>query len=168
VTWIDIVLIIILFGLVIHGMVIGLIRGVFDIVGIIFGYILAVSFSKAIKIPQFLAFLLIFIIVVVAISIIGRIISKIIHITPLGFIDRILGAVLGFVKAFVVCFVFLIIILLIKKSDLALRKSEIAPWVLKGGLTASQILPKKWYRWIEEIIMKKDLVQDYENHHFPL
>ncbi len=167
-TWIDIVLIIILLGLVIHGIIIGLIRSLFDIVGIVFGYMLAIQYSETIGIPKFLAFLLIFIIVVIIISILGRIISKLIHVTPLGFIDRILGGILGFLKGFVICFVFLIILLLIKKENVTLYNSEIAPWIIRGGLTMSQALPEKWYRWIEDVTTKRELVKHYEDHHFSL
>jgi membrane protein required for colicin V production len=165
-TWLDVILGIIILALLIHGIVIGLIRGVFDIIGIILGYLLAVSYSGMIKIPKFLAFLLIFIIAVVAISVLGRVISKFIHITPLGSIDRILGGMLGLLKGLIICFVFLIILLLINKSTKVIDKSEIAPWVLKSGLKMSQVLPKRWYHWLEELITKRALVEHHEYHHF--
>ena len=161
-TWIDIVLVIILVGLAIHGMIIGLVRGIFDIIGIIAGYILAVSYSAAIEIPQILAFLLIFIIVIIVVSILGRIISKMIHVTPVGFIDRMLGGILGFLKAFIVCFVFLIILLLLQKSNKVIYKSEIAPQILKSGLTMSRVLPEKWYDWVNKVVTEKELVQNHE------
>ena len=110
-------LIIIVLGLLIHGIIIGLVRGVFDFVGIILGYLLAINYSETIKIPKFLAFILIFVTVIILVAILGRIISKSIHVTPLGFIDRILGGLLGFLKGFIVCFVFLIIILLFQKAN---------------------------------------------------
>lgn len=161
-------LIIIISGLVVHGIIIGLIRGIFDIVGIILGYILAISYSATIKIPKFLAFLLIFVIVAVVISILGRIISKLIHITPLGLMDRLFGGLLGFLKGLIICFVFLIIILLLQKANKVIYKSEIAPLILTSGLTASRVLPQKWYNWIEELVMKRELVQNYEDYHFSL
>lgn len=162
-TWIDIVLIIIIVGLVIHGIIIGLVRGIFDIIGIIAGYILAVSYSAAMEIPKILAFILIFVIVVIVISILGRIISKMIHVTPLGFIDRIFGGILGFLKAFIVCFVFLIVLLLLQKSNKVIYKSEIAHQVIKSGLVMSRVLPQKWYDWVEEVVTKRELVQNNES-----
>jgi len=166
-TWIDIVLVIILIVLVLHGIMIGLIRGIFDIAGIILGYLLAINFSGALKIPNFLAFLLIFIVVVVAISILGRVISKVIHITLLGSIDRLLGGLLGFLKGFIICFVFLIVLLLLQRSNRVLLKSAIAPWVVRGGLKASQILPKIWYERIKEITTERELVRCQMSNYNP-
>jgi len=168
VTWIDITLLIIILCLVIHGIAIGLVRGIFDIVGIIIGYLLAINFSEAIKIPKFLSFLLIFIIVTIAISLLGRAVSKFIHITPLDIIDRILGGLLGFLKGFVICFIFLIVVLLFQRANRVIYKSEIAPWVLRGGLTTSRVLPRRWYLWIEEVVTRRELVQNYEDYHLPL
>jgi len=168
-TWIDIVLIIALIVLTIHGIIIGLVRGLFDIVGIVLGYLVAVNYCESMRIPKFLSFLLIFIVVVIIVSLIGRVVSRLIHITPLAWIDRILGGILGILKGVVLGFVFLIIILLLGKYNIALYKSEIAPWLLRGGLTASQLLPEKWYHWIEELITNRQLVQHYyEDYHLSL
>jgi membrane protein required for colicin V production len=166
--WLDIVLIIVLTILALHGLLIGIIRSVFDIIGILIGYVLAVSFSGSVGIPRFLAFLLIFVFIVVAVHILGRIISKAIRTTPLGTIDRVLGGLLGLFKGIVVCFVFLLVLLLLQKSNKAIYKSAIAPEILKGGLIASQVLPDKWYNWIEDVVTKRELVQGYEDYHISL
>lgn len=166
--WLDIVLIIVLTILALHGLLIGIIRSVFDIIGILIGYVLAVSFSGSVGIPRFLAFLLIFVLIVVAVYILGRIISKAIRTTPLGTIDRVLGGLLGLFKGIVVCFVFLLVLLLLQKSNKAIYKSAIAPEILKGGLIASQVLPDKWYNWIEDVVTKRELVQGYEDYHISL
>ncbi len=166
--WLDIVLIIVLTILALHGLLIGIIRSVFDIIGILIGYVLAVSFSGSVGIPRFLAFLLIFVLIVVAVHILGRIISKAIRTTPLGTIDRVLGGLLGLFKGIVVCFVFLLVLLLLQKSNKAIYKSAIAPEILKGGLIASQVLPDKWYNWIEDVVTKRELVQGYEDYHISL
>jgi uncharacterized membrane protein required for colicin V production len=165
-----VILLIIIGGLVIHGIIIGLVRGVFDIVGIIIGYVMALNYSSAIHLPRFLAFFLIFIIVVVAVSLSGRIISKVIHITLLGGVDRILGGVLGFLKGMIIGFIFLIIVLLVGKSNDVIHGSEIAPWVIRGGLTVSRVLPHPLYEWIEGVVTKRELVfmMYYEDRHIPL
>lgn len=163
--WVDIVLIIVLTILALHGLLIGIIRSVFDIVGILIGYVLAVSFSGFIGIPRALAFLLIFVLIVVAVHILGRIISKAIKATPLGAIDRILGGLLGLAKGLVICFVFLLVLLLLQKSNKAIYRSTIAPQILRGGLIASQILPDRWSNWIEDVITKRELVQSNEDYH---
>ena len=167
-TWIDIILLTIIICLIIHGILIGLIRGLFDIVAITIGYILAINFSDAIRIPKYLAFLLIFVIAVIVVSILGRLLSKLIRVTPLGVADRILGGVLGFLKGFIVGFIFLIIILLLQKENRILYKSMIAHRVIKVGLTASQVLPAKWYKWIEKVITQRAIVLDNEDYHLYL
>ena len=166
--WIDIVLVIILLILAIHGFIIGIIRSIFDIVGILAAYILAVSFSGMLGMPRFIAFLLIFVIIVVAVHILGRIISKVIRSTPLGTIDRLLGGLLGLIKGLVICFVFLLILLLLKRPNKAIQKSDIAPWILKGGLTASEVLPSKWSDWLKNVITQRELVQANEDYHISI
>ena len=163
--WIDIILVIILLILAVHGLMIGIIRSVFDIVGIIIAYVFAVSFSGMLGMPRFIAFLLIFIVIVVGVHILGRIISKVIRKTPLGAIDRVLGGLLGLAKALVICFVFLLVLLLLKRPNSAIQRSTIAPLVLKGGLTASEILPNKWSDWIKNVVTERELVQEYEDHY---
>jgi membrane protein required for colicin V production len=173
-TWIDIVISILIAVLIMHGIFIGLIRGTFDIAGIIAGYILAINFNDMLKIPRFLAFLVIFIVVVVGVSILGRIISKVMHATPLGIFDRLFGGLLGLIKGLIISFVFLLIILLIHKSDTVIDRSEIAPLIMRGGVTMSQMLPKRWYERIEAITTKRDMVRDmgehetFRDHNIPL
>lgn len=49
------------------------------------------------------AFILTFIVVVIAFTVVGRLLKSVIHLTPLGFADELLGAALGAVKwAFVI------------------------------------------------------------------
>jgi len=156
--WIDIVIVVIIISLIIHGIATGLIRGVFDIAGIVFGYIIAVTYSAAVRLPQILAFLLIFIAVVVAFSIVGRVISKIIHITPLGFIDRVLGGVMGLVKGGIICFVFLLAVMLVKKDTRIISDSRFAPQIANSGLKVSRVLPRPLYDWIKEVFFRKEIV----------
>lgn len=173
-TWVDIVISLLIAGLIMHGIFIGLIRGGVDIVGIIAGYILAINFNDMIRIPRFLAFLVIFIVVVIAVSILGRIISKAMHATPIGIFDRLFGGVLGLFKGLIISFVFLLIILLIHKSDKAIDRSEIAPIIIRGGLVMSRVLPKNWYERIEAITTKRDMVwfmrehETLRDHNLPL
>ena len=166
-TWVDIVLMIILCGLVIHGIVFGLIRGLFDIAGIILGYLLAVHYSSTLEMPHVLAFILIFVVVVIVASLLGRIVSKLVHVTPLGIIDRLLGGILGLLKALFVCFVFLLIVLQLQKANTIVFRSEIAPAILKGGVTASQILPGRWHQWIEQLAARKDIAHNDKSDHLP-
>ena len=165
-TWVDIVILVIIVGLILHGMIIGLIRGAFDIAGIIIGYILAIQFNDTIRIPRFLAFLLIFIVVVIAISVLGRFISKALHATPLGVFDRLFGGVLGLIKGFIISFVFILIVLLVNRTSKTVHESQIAPLVIKGGVTMSYVLPKRWFEKIKGIVTRKELVMPGAVHGF--
>jgi len=151
-TWIDIVLLVLIVALAVHGMIMGLIRGLFDIAGLILGYILAINFCEMIRLPRAVAFLIIFMITVIIVSLAGIILTKLIRRTPLSAINRLLGALLGFGKAFVIGFIFLVILALFHKGADELRRSDIAPVILKYGLTASQILPGNWYRFIKKTV----------------
>ncbi len=164
--WIDVVIIIIVISLIIHGIATGLIRGAFDIAGIVFGYIFAVSYSATINMPQIFGFLVIFVVVFLVISIGGRILSKVVHFTPLGIIDRILGGVLGLIKGVVICFVLLVVVMLIRKDTFILTQSEIARQIAVSGIEASKVLPKPWYEWIEETFKRSNVVFTNENDHF--
>lgn len=166
--WLDIVLIVFLLILAVHGLLIGIIRSICDIIGVLLAYILAVSFSNTLGMPRFVAFLLIFVVTVVAVHILGRSISKLIRSTPLGLIDRILGGLLGLVKGLVICFVFLLVLLILKIPNPAISKSTIAPWILRGGVAASQVLPNRWHNWIENIVTERELVERDGDHHISL
>jgi len=124
--WIDIVIIVIIFILIIQGLISGFIRGIFDIGGIIIGLFLAFEYVDKLRNAKFLAFILIFLGTVIVVSILGRIISKLIHLTPLGAMDRLFGGGLGFIKGIFFSFVFLLVIFLLDK-DSALQRCEIAP-----------------------------------------
>jgi membrane protein required for colicin V production len=154
-------------GLIIHGIATGLIRSAFDIAGIFFGYIFAVSYSATIKIPHIFAFLLIFIVVFLVVSIAGRIVSKVVHITPLGIIDRILGGALGLLKGVVICFVLLIAVMLIRKDTRILSESTIAREVADYGVEASKFLPRPWYEWLMDVFKRSDVAYGDKNNHFP-
>jgi hypothetical protein len=64
----------------------------------------------------------------------------------------------------VISFVFLLIVLLIHKSDTVISRSELAPLIIRGGLTMSQMLPKQWYERIEAITIKRDMVWYMREH----
>jgi membrane protein required for colicin V production len=151
-TWIDIVLLVLIVILSVHGMIMGLIRGLFDIAGLIAGYILAINFCGRVRLPQAVAFLIIFLATVIIVSAAGIILTKLIRRTPLSAINRLLGSLLGLFKAFVIGFVFLVILAFFHKGTEELSRSDIAPVIQKYGLAASQVLPVKWYRFIKNIL----------------
>jgi membrane protein required for colicin V production len=151
-TWIDIVLLVLIVLLVVHGMIMGLIRGLFDIAGIVIGYVLAINFCARLGLPQAVSFLIIFAATIIIVSAAGIILTKLIRHTPLSAVNRLLGALLGLAKAFVIGFVFLVILAFFHKGSDEFPRSDIAPVIQKYGLAASQALPVKWYRFIKNIL----------------
>ncbi len=162
---IDIIIILIFFGFFIHGFFTGLIRSLFDIGGIIVGYLLAIGFAQSLHMPRFLAFLLIFVITVVVFSFVGRLVSKAVRKTPLGATDRITGGFLGILKAFVICFVLLLVAFLLQSDNRIVPKSRLAPEIINAGMAYSQVLPRKWYRWLQKVTGKdkKEMINGDNN-----
>jgi membrane protein required for colicin V production len=161
--WVDVVIIVIVVSLIVHGIATGLIRSAFDIAGIICGYVIAVTYSAAVRIPQILAFLLIFVVVVVVFSLAGRILSKIIHITPLGLVDRLLGGALGLIKGVVICFVLLIAVTYMRKDLRIIHESQFASPIVNVGVRASRFLPNSLYEWIEDVFGRREIAM-HEGH----
>jgi len=157
--WIDIVMLIVFIILMVHGAITGLVRSLFDLAGIIAGYLLAINFHGILNIPKYIAVALIFLVTVIAVSIAGRLLSKLIRHTPLGTFDRIAGGFLGLLKAYICGFVFLIVLLLLGKYDSVMKQSAFGPWVITSGVyTSSYVLPKKWSDWIKKVAFKKEVV----------
>lgn len=157
--WIDIVIFVLFIVLMVHGAITGLLRSLFDLGGIILGYFLAINFHGILNIPKYIAIALIFLATVIAVSIAGRLLSKLIRKTPLGTFDRIAGGFLGLLKAYVCGFVFLIVLLLLGKHDSVMKQSAFGPWVVSSGVyTSGYILPRKWSDWIKKVAFKKELV----------
>ncbi|MCX7994961.1 MAG: CvpA family protein [candidate division WOR-3 bacterium] len=164
--WVDIVILVIIMALMIHGLIVGFIRGIFDIAGIVVGIFLAIEYSERLKIPKYLAFVLIFLVSVIIISLTGRLFSRLIHLTPLGIMDRLMGGGLGFIKGIFFSFVFIIFLFLLNKGQ-AMERCEIAPLILKGGTSICQLLPEKWYKWLKKITKKQERLKakyNYENY----
>ncbi|MEO0206644.1 MAG: hypothetical protein ABIL22_08235, partial [candidate division WOR-3 bacterium] len=59
------------------------------------------------------------------------------------------------------CFVFIILLFLLNKQTI-LKKCEIAPIILKSGVSVSEVLPEKWYKWIRKIVGKKEVVELFD------
>ena len=108
--WLDIVIIVVLAISVFNGLRTGLIKMLFTVAGIIVGIVLAGRFADDFAgvltfIPdnwsKIAAFAIILIAVMVVAWILGTVLSKLISLVLLGWVNRIAGAVLGlFVGAF--------------------------------------------------------------------
>jgi membrane protein required for colicin V production len=110
--WLDIVIIVILAISAFSGLKVGLIKVLFGVVGIIVGILLAGRFSDSLAgvltfiDPQWAkiaAFAIILVAVLIVAAILGAVLSKLISLVLLGWVNRLGGAVLGVVVGALFC-----------------------------------------------------------------
>jgi membrane protein required for colicin V production len=109
VNWLDIVIAIILVINLIIGLISGLIKMVISLIGLILGIFLAGHFYQALagkltfissdKVAGIVAYIVILIVVMIVAAIIAWLLTKIISATPLGWINRLGGAIFGLIMA---------------------------------------------------------------------
>jgi membrane protein required for colicin V production len=106
----DVVIGIILIVGVASGIAHGFVRGILGLVGLVLGIVLAVayydwlaenalSFLPGEHVPQVLSFLLIFLAVVLLIGALARVLSHVLKLSTLGWLDRLAGGLLGLITA---------------------------------------------------------------------
>lgn len=121
-TWVDWAIVVVLAAATIGGITQGLLRSVFSLGGLIFGLLIAAwNYGKvaAVVLPlvrnetvaDAIGFLLIALIIMAIASLIGHIISKVVHKIGLGCLDRLAGAVFGFVQGAVLVMLSILIVL---------------------------------------------------------
>lgn len=110
---IDWIIVVVLALGFITGIVRGLIRQAFSLGGIIAGVICGAFLYKPLagfllnglnmteKVAQVLSFIVILLLVPILFGLIGRMVSRLVHVADLGFIDRLLGGLFGTLKWFV-------------------------------------------------------------------
>ena len=110
---IDWIIVVVLALGFIAGLVRGLVRQAFSIGGLIIGVLCGAFLYKPVagfllnglnmteKVAQVLAFIVILMIVPILFGLLGRMISKLVHVADLGFVDRLLGGVIGTFKWFI-------------------------------------------------------------------
>ncbi len=106
----DIIIGVILILGLISGIARGFVRGLFGLAGLVLGVMIAagnyehaartvLAFMPDERLRTILAFVVILLIVLVLFSLLGRLLSKAVHLAELGWMDRLAGAVLGLLTA---------------------------------------------------------------------
>jgi membrane protein required for colicin V production len=106
----DVIIGVILILGLISGIARGFVRGLFGLAGLVLGVMIAagnyehaartvLAFMPDERLRTILAFVAILLIVLVLFSLLGRLLSKAVHLAELGWMDRLAGAVLGLVTA---------------------------------------------------------------------
>ena len=125
----DIIASVILCVFLFFGMKDGLIEGIFQLLAAIGGFAGAILWYPMvydkldfIKISAHnltvISFVICFFILLCAILLIGWTIKKLIHLTPLGWIDRLLGGILGMLKAAILIWIFVLSVIFLPQSKL--------------------------------------------------
>lgn len=165
-TWIDWAIVIVIAGATISGIAQGLLRSVFALGGLIAGLMIAAwnygrvgaFFLPIVRngtVADAIGFLLIALVIMVLASLIGHLISKIVHKVGLGCLDRLAGAAFGFVQgAGMVMLVILVVLAFFPKStwldDAKLPKYFYGACQATTNLSPAE-LANRVHRGIEEI-----------------
>ena len=130
-----IILVLLLIGLI-TGFAQGVIKQAFGLGGLLGGLVCGALLYKPAavflqdvvdmddNVAQVVAFIVILILVPVVFSIVGNLLSKLVHIISLGFVDRLLGGLFGVVKFFIVIGLCIQLLEMTGVADKLIRNSE--------------------------------------------
>jgi membrane protein required for colicin V production len=126
---IDIAILVIVGLGLIQGLFKGFIVSIASLLGLILGYYLSVRFAwyfedllkgsaeQGSMLTHVLAFIICFSLVVVAVHFIGKTVQKMVELTPLGIINRIMGALLGVLKGLLIVAAIIYVIEIVDTND---------------------------------------------------
>lgn len=165
--WVDIIILIILVIGLVKGLANGFVRGLFGVVALVLGVVIAAGnyeqvaelvFARLQIGPQgqvILGFLLVFVIVLILVSIVGKIIAKALKLASLGWLDKLAGGVLGVAMACVFTAVLLLLIVMAGLHDNSgIARSTVAPKVVRVMDTMVAFAPDVARVMIEENYVK--------------
>lgn len=141
----DGVVLALLLAFVVLGAVRGLVRDVVALVGIVAGFWLAWRYGPAVRgwleplvrdgrWRWFLGYAVTFFGVVIAAGIVGALLGRFLHQTPLGWLDRLLGAALGMARGLVVTWAVMAITLMVRPDGRErVDSSRLARAIMEAG-----------------------------------
>lgn len=155
--WLDIVVLVMLATAVIQGLRSGFVRALFTAVGAFLGVALAGQLAGQVapalepvlgagNISRIGASVIIFLAVFIAASFVGNIVRQVLHLTLLGWLDTLLGAVMGFALGFVTTGFLLIALgkFPLPGVEGVIRESRLAPVVIRYVPVALGLLPPEF------------------------
>ena len=101
--WLDLVIIVLLIIFTISGLASGFIRSAFALAGVVLGIVVAshfdnwATFISNVNTAHIVAFVIVLLVVIIIASIAGAVISKLISMVMLGWLDHLIGAVFGLI-----------------------------------------------------------------------
>ena len=151
----DVIFLILIGASVIYSLVRGLVREIFSFLAIILGFFGAsYGYPRAAEwlkrwveqetVAQILGFAVLFLIVALGVSLLGRLLSKVIHKGGLGWADRMGGAAFGFLKAILlIAIMILVLTAFLPPKSKVLLESKISPAVLSIARGLSFLVPER-------------------------
>ena len=152
--WLDIVIIVVAVLLGIAGLRQGIVKTVFGIAGLIGGIVLAGRYYgglAALLSPSgatsasIAAYVIILLATLIVAGLIGALVAKLVHLTILGWLDRLVGCVLGIVIGFLLCAAVLAIVgKYYPGTEAAISQSAIAKFLMERFPLLLALLPDEF------------------------
>ena len=152
--WLDIVIIVVAVLLGIAGLRQGIVKTVFGIAGLIGGIVLAGRYYgglAALLSPSgatsanIAAYVIILLATLIVASLIGALVARLVHLTILGWLDRLVGCVLGIVIGFLLCAAVLAIVgKYYPGTEAAISQSVIAKFLMERFPLLLALLPEEF------------------------
>ncbi|NWF54152.1 MAG: CvpA family protein [Syntrophaceae bacterium] len=162
---------------VIYSLIRGLIREIFSFLAIILGFFGAsYGYSRAAEwlkgwvdqetVAHILGFAILFLLIALGVSLLGKLLSKVVHKGGLGWADRMGGAAFGLLKAILLIAIILLVLtaFLPPKSKLLLE-SKISPAVVSITRGLSFLVPERFQNLYAE--KEKELKKYWSFREFP-
>lgn len=158
----DIIFLVLIAASVIYSLVKGLVREIFFFLAIILGFFGAsYGYSRAAEwlkgwleqetLAQIFGFAILFLLVAIAVSLLGILLSRLIHKGGLGWADRMGGAAFGFLKAvLLITIILLVLTAFLPPQSKVLLESKISPAALTIARGLSFLVPEKFHRLYAE------------------
>ncbi len=165
----DVIFLALIAASVIYSLIKGLVREIFSFLAIILGFFGAsYGYSRAAEwlkgwleqetLAQIFGFALLFLVVAIAVSLLGILLSRLIHSGGLGWADRMGGAAFGFLKSvLLIAIILLVLTAFLPPKSKVLLESKISPAALTIAAGLSFLVPERFHKLYAE--KEKELKQ---------
>lgn len=151
----DILLLLIVALSVLAGLLKGLIREVFSLAGVLLGIILALVFSP--QLSEFLgrwipyenaaygaALFVIFTLTILASTLLAHLLTKVLEVAKLGFMNRLLGGAFGILRGGLIGLIVVLgLTLILDPGHEVLKGSRVTPYLALGAKALAPLLPER-------------------------
>ncbi len=152
--WFDVLIVVIIGLSVVYSFIKGLIKELFALGAVIFGFIIALQtchLGGELLLPiihnsdisTLLSFIGIFLLTAALIIILGSLLSRLIHLVRLGWADRLIGSLFGLLKGLLISgLISLLMVAFVPGGKVVIERSTFATGLLKIVRQAAKLLPE--------------------------